>query len=96
MNEFEATVHSLGESTVEYLRPAGVLKVRIWADELSASAHVEICLESQEWEPQSRAIDKMIELRGIFLDDLSFDYVFVDEETCELHAKAPSTELTFA
>jgi hypothetical protein len=82
MNDFEALIQSLGEHIIEYLKAARVSRVRIFPDANSESAHIEICLSDHSWSAQSSAIDKMIEIRAIFLDDIAFDYAFVDEDQC--------------
>lgn len=93
--EFEALIQSLGEHVVDYLGTS-VSTVRIWADELTETARIQICLREATWEAQARAIDKMLELRGMFLDDLSFDYYFVDADACTPLSSSRSPELIFA
>lgn len=81
MDEFGALVHSLGEHIVDYIGKDHLSRLYIYGDESDASAFVEIFLENDTWEEQTRAVDKMIELRQMFLDDVSIDYRFLDADT---------------
>lgn len=97
MEDFDALVQSLGESTVDYLGKDRLRQLQIMADHVTGTANIEICLEDNTWESQTRAIERMIEIRDMFLDEISISYVFVDEDTCmekRSHAHAP--EYSFA
>jgi hypothetical protein len=92
LGEFDALIESLGQLTIEYLKSLNVGgRVRIFHDEHSGSAHLEICLDDQSWATQSAAIDKMIEIRSIFLDEIAIDYVFVDDDSCGTSAEPTET-----
>lgn len=78
MRPFQALLRSLLEQCVDYIRRDVDLEaLRVSGDELSGSAHVEIVLSKDTWEQQQRAIDHMIDIRLMFIDDLSLDYVFL-------------------
>lgn len=95
MDEFGALVHSLGEHAVSYIRRENLKQLEIMADPMAGAAHIEICLSDDNWAAQSAAIDKMIELREMFLDEISIDYVFVDRESCgqRSHEREPEFSL---
>lgn len=82
MDEFEALVHSVGENSVDYIGKDALKLLTVTGDPQSMAARVEICLEDNSWAEQTRVIDRMIEIRTMFLDELSIDYVFVDEDNC--------------
>lgn len=94
MDEFEALVHSLGEHALDYLRRENLKSLAISADAISMSAHIEVCLEDNSHKSQLLAIEKLVELRRMFLDELSIDYVFVDESSCGIPAE--SREFSYA
>lgn len=81
VNEFEATIRSLGENVVSYIGRDNLEAVTIWSDEVSATADISIVLLNQAWDAEARAIDKMIEIREMFLDDLAIDYRFDSDVT---------------
>ncbi len=78
MNPFQALLHSLLEHSVEYIRQdVDLHALRVSGDERTESAHVEIVLNKDTWDEQQRAIDHMIEVRSMFIEEISLDYVFV-------------------
>lgn len=81
VNEFDAVIHSLGEHVVSYIGRDNLEAVRIWGDETSGTADISIVLKSQTWDAQERAIDKLVEVREVFLDDIAIDYRFDTEES---------------
>lgn len=92
LDEFGALIKSLEEYTGEYLKKLRVGgKYRIFSDKLSGSAHIEICLDNPSWGVQSAAIDQMIEIRSMFLDDISIDYAFVDGDQVGATTTSPRT-----
>lgn len=96
MEAFEALVHSLGECSVTYVGKEHLRQLTIWADELHATAHIEICLEDDSWAAREHAIDKMIEIRQMFLDDISIEYAFSGGDYCYDQAPAEEPEFSFA
>ncbi len=95
MNPFQALIRSLLEHYVEYIaRDVDLRALRVTGDELTASAHVEIVLGKDTWDGQQRAIDHMIEVRAMFIDDVSLDYVFVNMEDWQ-HADAHGAAAQF-
>lgn len=73
-------MNSLGEHAVSYIGGNALRALTVTGDPQSMSARVEICLIENTWAEQTRVIDKMIDLRTMFLNELSIDYVFVDED----------------
>ena len=97
MNEFEALVRSLGESLVGYIGRENLSRLTIRVDPDSLSAFVVVQLESETFESVMHAIERIGEVRLMFMDDLSFDYVLAADEGTELGASAtPQNELVFA
>lgn len=82
MDEFEAVIHSLGEHAVDYLGKDQLRQLAVFGDPLTGSARIEIVLAENSWDEQTRAIDKMLELRLMFLEELSFEYDFLSEDSC--------------
>lgn len=85
MDEFTATIHSLGEHIVDGIGRDELKHVLVSGDELTSSVEITIVLSHPSWSVQQRAVDKMVELRALFLDEISFDYRF---------APAPEGQLT--
>ena len=81
VNEFDAVIHSLGEHVVSYVGSDNLRSVRIWSDELSGTADISIVLADESWDAESRAIERMLQVREVFLDELSFDYRFDPAES---------------
>lgn len=78
MTPFQALLRSLLENSVDYIRrDVDLHALRVSGDELTQSAHIEICLAKDTWGEQQRAIDHMIEIREMFIEDVSIDYVFI-------------------
>ncbi len=81
MREFDALVHSLGEHSVQYLKPSNNLsQLYVFGDELTGTAHIEVVLSDSTWEQHAAVIDRMIEIREMFLNDISIDYIIVDDD----------------
>lgn len=77
MEEFSALLRSLLEHSVDYIkRDVDLHAVVVTGDELTQSAHMEIVLAKDSWAEQQRAIDHMVEIREMFLTDVSIDYAF--------------------
>ena len=94
METFDVVIRSLGESSIVYI--PGVHLVRIFADETDRTAHMEICLHDSSWAGREAAIDSLVDLRGMFIDDLSLSYTFSTETDSELSDAARSRSAVFA
>lgn len=73
-DEFDVIIDSLGNMTLSWVPQAE--SVCIYPDAEQGTAVVEICLSTDDWQVHEAAVDKMVELRGMFIDDLSMDYRF--------------------
>lgn len=82
MDDFEALISSLGEHSVDYIGKDNLRQLAVFGDPGNLSARIEICLEENSWAEQTRAIDRMLELRRMFLDEISIDYAFLNEDSC--------------
>lgn len=81
MDEFGALIHSLGEHTVTYLGKDNLSRLDIFGDDVQGTAYIEIALANNTWPAQAAAVDKMLEVREMFFDELSIDYRFISEDS---------------
>ncbi len=88
VDDFQALISSLGESTVTYIGRDHLRSLDILGDEMDGTAFLQICLAEDTWDAQTRAVDKMLEIREIFLDELSVEYRFIDEDSSTREALA--------
>lgn len=96
MTEFEALVNSLGEQLVDYIGKSNLRRLSLQIDEASLSTNAEVCLRSEDFDVVMHAIEKIGEVRSMFMDELSFEYVLRGPEDCDLLSAAPRKELVFA
>ena len=96
MNDFSALVHSLGEHIVGRIGKENLASVTVAGDELTETAEVTISLIEETWAAEERAVDVMVELRQLFMDDLSFDYRFVSRDAATRSASTKAPTLQFA
>lgn len=95
MDGHEALVTSLGEHCVDYIGKNNVRQLTATFDGFNGIAHVEICLHNDSWSARESAIDKMIEVREMFIDHVSVDYAFSDEGAC-VETEKSQAEYTYA
>jgi len=81
MDEFGALIHSLGEYTVTYIGEQNLARLDIFGDDVAGTAYIEIALADNTWPSQSAAVDKMIEIREMYFDELAIDYRFISEDS---------------
>lgn len=86
MEEFEALITSLGEHLVDYIGREHLQRLDVYGDEADGSAHIEVFLTENTWIQQSAVIDKMIELRAMFMDELAIDYRFAEVDSATASA----------
>lgn len=96
MDEFEAMVNSLGETLVSYIGKDHLRRLSINIDPATYSADVEVCLTSDDFEAVMFAIERIGQVRQIFMDELSFDYVLTSPEACRVPEDQRQRELVFA
>lgn len=89
MDQHEALVNSLGEHCVDYIGKGNLSRLTIALDHANGVAHVEICLQDDSWTAREKAIDAMVDVRLMFLDEVSVDYAFADNTSCGELSEAP-------
>lgn len=77
MTDFQASVHSLGETTVGYIGKDRVQSLRVLGDEFEGSADIEVCLKEWTWEDREHAITRLIEVQEMFFNEFAISYAFV-------------------
>lgn len=95
MNDFEAIIASLGEHSVDYLGRDSLSQLVVRCDSIGESARIEIWLTRNTWDEQSRAVSRMPEIRRMFLDEISIDYVFMSEDA-ETEDAASRSDFAYA
>lgn len=83
MNEFRAMMQSLLENVVDYVGKDRLQAVQVIPDELTGSAHVDVCLTKESAQTVRDAIGRIAEVRDMFMDDVAVDYTFKDESLTE-------------
>ena len=96
MDEFEALVQSLGESLVAYIGRENLRHLSLHLDEATYSAMADICLNSEDYSDVMKAIERIGEVRLMFMDELSFDYVLTSSDDCRPAEASRQKELVFA
>ncbi|GAA1434405.1 hypothetical protein GCM10009616_28750 [Microlunatus lacustris] len=96
MTEFEALVRSLGEHLVSYIGKDHLRRLSVSIDEATLSATADICLASDDFSMVMEAIERVGEVRLMFMDELSFDYVLSGPEDCSPRSTSRQRDLVFA
>lgn len=78
MNDFQATIQSLLEQVKMYVGTDHLRKVVVESREGSGIATVYLVLAEDTWPEQERAIDGMIQVQRLFLDEIGVEYYFRD------------------
>lgn len=94
MESFKVVIDALGNYALSFI--PDVHLVRIYSDEQDRTAHLEICLHDESWDRRTAAIDAMIEIRTMYLDELSISYEFDSETEDELSESARGSSQVFA
>lgn len=92
MSQFEAAMNSLGVWSVNNL--PGVDLVRLTPDEADRTVEIEIQLTNDSWAAREQVIDRMIDVRVMYLSDFSIAYSFIDGD--KALPQAGSRALEFA
>lgn len=82
MTDFGALIQSLGEHAVDAIGKPNLEQLTVHGDVANESAEVEICLIDNTWDEQTRVIDLMIDLRLMFMDEISVSYRFTELDSC--------------
>lgn len=94
MTEFEAAIDSLGIWSVNNL--PGVEFVRLTADESDRTVDMELRLTRDTWNAREEVIERMIEVRVMYLNDFSIAYRFIGIDGEETMIQAGARALEFA
>ena len=94
LDEFRAAIDSLGNWSVSNI--PGVREIRLFWDEPDGVAHMEICLANDSGAAREQAIDALIEIREMFIDDFSISYAFGATDETALTSQERSSSLVFA
>jgi hypothetical protein len=73
-------IDSLGNTALSWV--PGVRSIRIHSDPVQGTALMDVCLYQSTWQAREAAIEKLVELRCTFLEDLALEYRFVDSDDC--------------
>lgn len=82
MSEFEATVHSLGEHLADYIGRDHLRQLTVLGREDTGEAEVAVCLRDDTWGAQERAIDQILAVREMFMDEVAMEYHFLGSDSC--------------
>lgn len=88
MDDFQALISSLGESTVTYVGKDKLATLTVFGDPADMTAAIELGLLENSWELQEHAIDKMLEIREMFMDDVAISYRFISPDSSTDEATA--------
>lgn len=86
--EFETLGHSVFEQVLAYVGKSNLDSAVVTAHHATNSVDVELRLSNDTWDAQSRAIDKMIEVRGLFLGEVALHYWFVSGDQHDAGSQA--------
>ncbi len=81
--DFETLGKSVIQTVVTYVGGSNLARAVVTGHHPTLSVEVELQLKNDTWEAQSRAIEKMLEVREIYLDEVALDYWFVSEGDCD-------------
>lgn len=79
-SDFGVLIQSLGETVVGYLKPLGLRGLRIEGDEAVGAARLTVCLTGDTWQRRGDALEKLLAIRLMFIDELALEFSFDDED----------------
>jgi len=79
-SEFQALVTSLGEQLVSYIGSDFYDSISVVGIESANEASIIIVPSEHTPAVYDRIIDKMIDVRGMFMDEIRFDYMISDSD----------------
>lgn len=94
MTEFEAAIDSLGIWSVNNL--PGVDFVRLTADESDRTVDMEIRLTHDTWDAREEVIERMIDVRVMYMSDFAIAYKFIAIDGEQPMTQAGTRALEFA
>lgn len=83
MDDFQALITALLEQVKSYVGIDHLSRVVVESRKESGLATVYIVLRDESWAEQERAIDKMLEVQALYLDDIGVEYYFRDAEPAQ-------------
>ncbi len=96
-DSFRATVVSLGEWTLDNLKgTVPFTHIQVLADPSLGFARLTLTLDPDTWENRSAALDKLAEVRIMFLDELALEFSFEECLSEDPSAAYPVLESVFA
>ncbi len=78
-DDFRVLIESLGETAVGYLKPLGLRSLTIEGDEAAGTARLAVCLSGDTWRLRGEALEKLVEIRLMFIDELALEFTFADK-----------------
>jgi len=96
MSDHQALVNSLGEYTVSVIGSSLLRGFTATYDVVDGVVHAEICLREDTWDSRAIVIDKMTEVREMFLGEVSIDYAFTGSQDECGTVRAADSEFAFA
>lgn len=94
VSEFDALVQSFGETAVGYIGKDYLRSLSVVASPETRDASVVIVPREHSPEFYDQIIDKMVEVRGMYLGELHVDYMISDRD--DKQAVGSSTNTVFA
>lgn len=88
-SEFEALITSLGENLVSYIGKDFIRSLSVVGNEDSLDASAIIVPAQQSVEVYDKIIDAVIDVRGMFMSDVNFDYIIAGSDD-SIHESAGS------
>lgn len=91
----DALYRSLLETVLDYVGKVNLLRARILPDRQLGSAFIEVTLKDETSQRLNHAIDRMEEVRSIFMDEVAIDYILLDPDTFHVES-IEDPRLTYA
>lgn len=91
--EYEYLVKSLIENTVSALKGTSARGFWTEVDDTSGRATLTIAMFTDSWDERADILRNLANVRCLFLDDLSIEFLFSEDEPSEV---APSDDRRFA
>lgn len=93
--EEDALYRSLLETVVDFIGQDHISQVTVEADLYTGAAQVSICLLEESWDTVTHAIERMGQVRMMFMDELSIEYSLTSDEHCMPLANSSAKDLVY-
>jgi hypothetical protein len=80
VDEFDALINAMGEWTVGRLRDLGLVSLLIHGDPHVGQARMVVQLEKDTWEIRRKAVEALVEIRTLYMDEIAVEFSFTDRE----------------